>query len=321
MPKQFDYLEFIKKILEFSPRQLEGEIKTSNFIKYFLKKNNIKYFKQIFTTEIPLVKKKSLTVDGVSIDCEASCFISGDISDKSVILSSLIPSAVCQNTANINFNPKCPSISCSNYYFAPAISVTHKGLLKILQGTKIKGEIKVDLVKHKIDNILVGNMNNPEYICFAHYDSIKMGAIDNASGVSLLMSVILNNPKTLKNTLFVFSANEELSYDKPIYWGHGFRVFEKKYYNLLAKAKKIIVVDSIGNSSPVILDDSKMIKLGFPINNAKKFIKKIIFIAGDFNHLMSVYHSDLDDGRGIKVKYLKETEKLLFEMIKNISLF
>lgn len=318
MPKKFDYLKFIKNLLEFSPRQLKGERETSKFLKSFLKKNNIKYFKQVFTTEIPLVKKKVLKVDGMNIDCEASCFIGGDIFDKSVILSSLIPSAVCQNTANINFNPKCSSISCSNYYFAPAVSVTHKGLLKILQGNKIKGKVEVDLIKHEIDNILVGNIINPEYICFAHYDSIKMGAIDNASGVSLLMSVVLNNSNFLKNTLFVFSANEELSYDKPIYWGHGFRVFEKKYHNLLVKAKKIIIVDSIGNSSPVVLNNPKMIKLGFPINNIKKFIQKIIFIAGSFEHLMSVYHSNLDDGRGIKVKYLKETEEMLFKIIKKI---
>lgn len=71
--------------------------------------------------------------------------------------------------------------------------------------------------KHNSLNILVGNNINPKNIFFAHYDSVGIGATDNASGVGILMNIIINFPKSLRDNLFVFSGNEELSYDYPTY--------------------------------------------------------------------------------------------------------
>lgn len=316
MNKNFDPILFINELIQFSPRQLKGETKAALFIISLLKKNKIPYFLQKFDVKIPIVKKAILRTDKKEIECDGCCFIGGEISNKEYIISSLLPSKICQNNANLNFNPKCSTISNSNYYFAPAISITHKGLFEILKARNIKGKVDVVPTNHKAINILVGNKKNPKFICFAHYDSIKKGAIDNASGVALLMNIILSKHDELKNTLYVFSASEELSYDKPVYWGYGFRVFEKEYYQLFKKAKKIIVIDSIGNGQTVILNDLEMVKLGFPIKNIKKLAKKIILITGDFEQLMTVYHSDIDDGRGIKKEYLSEAYKLtLSEMI------
>lgn len=313
MNKKFDSISFINTLIQFSPRQLKGETKTALFIISLLEKNKVPYFLQKFNVKVPVVKKAILKADKKKIECDGCCFIGGEISDKEYIISSSFPSKICQNDANLNFNPKCPTISNNNYYFAPAISVTHKGLFEILKAKNVKGRVDITPTNHKAINILVGNKKDPKFICFAHYDSIKKGAIDNASGTALLMDIVLSNPDKLKNTLYVFSASEELSYDKPIYWGYGFRVFEKKYYQLLKKAKKNIVIDSIGNGQTVVLNDLEIIRLGFPIKNVKKLAKKIVLLTGNFEQLMTVYHSDIDDGRGIKRKYLDEAYSILLE--------
>ncbi len=315
MKKTFNHLFFIKQLLKYSPRQHTNEIKTAEFLMMYLDQQNITYQQHKFLARTPHFKKSLLIVDGKKLACDACGMVSGKIHNKNIILSSLLSSSICQNDANINFNPKCITISNSNHYFAPAISVDHNVLYKILKAKKVQGEILVEKLKHTAINILVGNTINPEVICFAHYDSIKTGAIDNASGVSIIMSAILKNQKSLKNVLYVFSANEELSYNKPVYWGYGFRVFEKKYFKQMENAKKIITIDSVGNGKTEIIKNKPIIKLGFPIININKWRKKIIFITGDFDHLMTVYHSDIDDGRGLSKKYLNEATDILIQQI------
>lgn len=314
--KYFTTLAFIKKLLTFSPRQFEGETKTAEYIMSVLDSYNILYKLQYFTVKLPYIKKANLYIDGKPAKAEGCCFVSGNINNKDKIISSLLSSRICQNDANINFNPKCPKISKSNHYFAPALSVTHKTLAAILKAKKIIGRVVIRPIQHKSVNILVGNFKNPKYICFAHYDSIKKGAIDNASGVAIMMEVLLTKPETLKNTLYNFSANEELSYDRPIYYGHGYRVFEKKYHKQLTLAKKIIIIECVGNGKPIFLKSYNILKMGFPIVNLKKWQKKIKILTANFEHLMTVYHSDLDDGRGIKSLYLNQAREALLKEIK-----
>lgn len=310
----FNHLLFIKTLLNFSPRQLKGEKKAAEFIISFLKKNNIDYTLQKFRLKLPKVKKNDLKADGEKLEAESCSFVSGKISAKDKIISSLLSSLICQNEANINFNPQCPAVSCANHYFAPAVAVTHRTLFKILKAKEIKAEVIVDKVKHQAKNILVGNQKNPQSICFAHYDSVKKGALDNASSVSVLAAAILKRPQLLKNTLYVFSACEELSYEKPIYRAYGYRVFEKKYSDVLSRAKKIIVLECVGDGKPnVIANKSPLLYLGFSIKNFSKLQNKIRIITGDFNHCLTIYHSDLDDGRGLKKKYLIAAEKALYK--------
>ena len=228
--KNFNFQQFIQKIVSFSPRQLEHETKTANFIKNFLQENAINFNEHYFDIKIPLWEEAELQADNENIPCSPCGMQSGKITHKSNVLSSLWPSAICQEKENINFNPQCDTISKPNHYFAPSVAVNHSGLSKILKAKKILGHIKVRPVSHKAVNIMVGNTHSPSTVCFAHYDSIEKGAIDNASGVAVMMATILNNPKFLETNLFIFAACEELSYDKPIYWGKGFREFEKRYF-------------------------------------------------------------------------------------------
>ncbi len=285
----------------------------AGFIRDALSNYGIKCREQKFTTFIPQTKKAFLYADNKKVECQACCYISGTVKGKDSLLSSLIPSRFFLEKANINFNPECPeTISCSNFYFAPALAISRNEVQKLLQAKRIRGKVVVKKIKHRAVNILVGNIENPQTICFAHYDSINMGAIDNASGVAVVMGAILLRPDTLAATLYVFSANEELSYDNPTYWGHGFRVFEKKFLAVMKKAKKIVVIDSIGNGSTYITQDPNLQYLGFPIKNLESLRKKVFAMTGDFHHLMSVYHSDADDMRGLKDCYLKEaSQKLL----------
>ena len=130
--------------------------------------------------------------------------------------------------------------------------------------------------KQNTYQILIGNIKTPRNIIFSHFDSIGNGAIDNASGTAIMIQVILSNKKSLKDNLFVFDGNEEISYDKPVYWGKGYRNFEKKYGKQISKAEKLIVIDCVG-----------------------------------YDKLMNVYHSDLDIPELIKESYLEEALEIL----------
>jgi len=316
MKHKFNHIQFIKKIISFSPRQLEGENKTAEFIIQFLKERGIKSYCHNFTVKIPKTIKAKLIVDGENIFCKNTGFIGGKIKGKNNILSSLISSNFSCDLSNINFNPNCSdNISLCTFYFAPSVAVHRNSIPVILKGEKVEGETIVTSVKHKAANILVGNRKNPRVICFTHYDSIELGVIDNASGVSVMTEAIIENPKSLDDVLYVYSAVEEISYDNPTYWGYGFRQFEKKYFQMMMKTEKIVVVDSLGNGNPRIVKDPELLNLGFPIVNLKKWSDKIIFISGDIDKLMNVYHSDADNISQINSDYLKKGTKMLMKKV------
>lgn len=312
----FNQKEFIKKIISFGERQGEAESNTADFITNFLIEKNIEYFLHNFITFIPNIKDSSLVVDGNNVDCYATSFVSGEIIGNGDIVSSLIPSKFLLDYSNINFNPVCTKISRSNHYFAPSIAVSKKDLSKVMDGTDIKAKVDVEKKEHSSKNILVGNIKNPKSIIFAHYDSVLIGATDNASGVSVMMDVIINNEDLLQNSLFVFSGNEELSYDKPFYWGHGFRAFEKEYLEVMCNADSLLVVDCVGNGKPVIVDDLHICQLAFPIAQIDEFAKKTQVMHADMDKLFKVYHSELDDIGQLDNIYLDEASSLLVKELK-----
>lgn len=313
----FNVIKFINDIAAFSPRQGKNEEKTAQFIIQSLGDLDQDYQEQKFTTEIPVTKKEVLIADGEEIKCKGCSFIGGKIDNKNNIVSSLISSQPLIDHSNINFNPACKGISLSNFYFAPSVAVNSSDLNKIINAKEVQGIVDVASYKHQSSNILVGNTKDPKNILFAHYDSIEKGVIDNASGVGALMYMIFKYRKVLENSLLVFSGNEELSYDHPIYWGHGFRVFEDKYKSLLNKSKKIFIVDCVGNTEAVINKDKELIDKGFPLKNLDKLKNKIFFAHGDIDNLMEVYHSDLDIIEGVSEKNIIDAVKLLVSNLEN----
>lgn len=309
--KKFNKIEFIKAIIQFGERQGVQESKVADLILKTLQENNVNYFVQEFKTKIPFTKNCELLVDEELIPCKSTSFISGIIQSKDNLVSSLIPSKYLINHSNINFNPQCNSISKSNYYFAPSIAICKKDLIKIIQAKEINARVDVDPVDHLSKNILVGNLNNPKNIYIAHYDSIETGAIDNASGVSVIMDIIINLRHSLKSTLFVFSGNEELSYDQPTYWGHGFRAFEAQFKKQLINSYKVLIIDCVGNGIANIIDEDNLKYLAFPIHDLDKIKEKVKIVAADMHNLMSVYHSCEDNINCVNEKYLNQAQEII----------
>jgi len=302
-------IEIVEKILAIGERQFAGERKTATFIKDFLRKNNIEFKTQNFFTLSPKIKKAELKIGNSTIDCEATGFISGTVNTK-LILNSLESSQLHLFESNINSNPACKSVSLSNFYFAPSIAIKNTDKRKI-QTKNVVAEIKVTKKKYQSENILVGNMKNPVNIFFGHYDSIKTGAIDNASGIGVMLKLVLDRPELLFDSLFCFCGNEELSYDKPIYWGHGYRVFEKKYFTLLKRCSKILVVDCVGNGKTIGITDKNILIKAFPIKNIRDLADKIIAVSGNIPKLMKVYHSNDDTIKQLDEKFLQDTLKFI----------
>lgn len=312
----FNSREIIRKMVNFSPRQLEGEDMARKLIIDTLEEARIPFILQKFQVGIPEYKKYYLKADGKSVKCLPTALKSGEVTGKDNMISSLIFSLDSSETPNINFNPHCKVISLPTFYFSPSFSVAPKDLGKIFNAKNVRGFVDIGKINHTSYNILVGNNRTPKNIYFAHYDGLGKGALDNASGVAACLDALLKDPSSKKDNLIVFSGAEELSFDNPNYWGYGFRVFEKKYKNLLIKSKNIIIVDCVGSDKPALITDPEVLFLGFPIVNFKKLSNKILMLSSctDFNKLMKVYHSDMDDINGINKKYFDMAVKKLLEI-------
>lgn len=311
----FNSYKFISQLLKFSPRQLGNETKAGNYLVALLRQNNIALSLQKFSFDYPDLIKAVLIADGRKIACQAISFVSGKIMGKNNLISSL--SAAKRDFPFISFNPHCPAVSASGRSIShPALAIARNDLVKIFSAKKVNGEVVVKKIRHLSQNILVGNLTNPQNLIFSHYDSINSGAVDNASGVAVSLQLIINRSDILRNNLFILSGNEELSYDFPVYWGHGYREFEKKYLHLIQRAKKILIVDCVGNARPRSYSDAYWVNEGFPIKNVNKFLPKTVLIAGDLDKLMTVYHSKLDNLKQIKKIYLNQAYYYLLKLLK-----
>ena len=307
--------EIIRTLTAFGERQLGKEIEACSYILQVLDNEQIHYSIQEFDTEIPTYQHCSLMVDGEVLEVLPSGLISGTLTNNHTILSSLISSQKNLYDANINFNPTCTYISRSNHYFAPAFSIKKSDVQKVIDAKDIAGKLEVIKTKHQSKNILVGNTKNPTTIIFSHYDSIGIGAVDNASGTALSIELIAEFPELLKLVLFVLCGNEELSYDEPIYWGHGYRCFEKEYGKLLKATAQILVLDSFGHTKPIIFSDVSTMKLAFPITNIATYASKTKVIAGDIDELMQFYHAENDIPENIKDAYIEATKNVVLSFL------
>ena len=292
---EFNPISCIKTLCALKKRQLEGAQKAALYIKNILQENAVLFSSELLATTVPRFISANLLIDGTPIPCLATGLKSGIIKSKKTIISSLTSSQSFLYEENINFNPLCATaISRSNHYFAPSIAVLRDDVNRILQATTVIGEIKVKPTEYINEQIFVGNQKNPDNILFCHYDSLGPGATDNASGVAVLLSLIIETPMLLNTCLFVFDGNEELSYDQPIYWGNGYRVFENRYGRLLENAGRIFVVDCVGDSTVSFINDPTICRLAFPIKQLERYLKKITLVSGDYDTLMQVYHSEAD---------------------------
>lgn len=289
-----DMINLIKQLCALGHRQLQQETAAFELLVQLLDQAKINYATQTYATFIPDFKSATLVADGMNIDAVATSFVSGEINGKDNLVSSLISSQPLIDTPNLNFNPACLGISRSNHYFAPSVAIAAKDVSRICAAKVVNATVVVGKTPHQSCNILVGNTTRPKNILICHVDSVGPGATDNAAGVAVLMKLVTDYPELLSNNLFVFAGNEELSYDYPVYWGHGYRVFEQEYGQQLAQANNILVVDCVGNGPTTFSQDPHLVHIGFPLSQAAVLKEKITMVYGDFDRLMAVYQSDLD---------------------------
>lgn len=313
-------MKFTAKLCSFAPRLGKNEQRTADFIIKTLGENEIKYYSQKFKAAIPIWKKAELFADGDKIACKNTSLVSGKILGKENIISSLASLDEGKNKYNINFSPLADIICTADFYHHPSIAVKYSDLPKILKAKDVQGEVIVEKFTYDSQNILVGNRKNPKFLVFAHYDCIGSGgAVDNASGVSVAMHAIFNYPELLDCTLFIFSGCEEIAYDNYKINGIGFRKFEQKFSLIMKKAKRIYVLDGVGNGAPHFTQDFNLLDITLQVKMLKSIQKKVFLMQGDVDKIMDVYHSDKDTIDQLSEKYLKESSSFLFDNIKEVS--
>ncbi len=306
----------MKNLTALGTRQGAALKKAYSHISSVLTKNQIPFRTETYRTALPVWKKWSLKTEKGAIPCLPTGLTSGTITNAYALVSSLVSSRYFLDMPHVNVNPKSSIISRANFSFAPSLAISRESLKALCNARNIRGELRVEKKMQDTRQILIGNTKNPKKILFSHFDSVGTGAADNASGTALMLQLISEDPQLLNNNLFVLDGNEELSYDYPVYWGRGYRNFEKKYARQISKAKRLIVVDCIGYAPTEILSKGPIIKLAFPIQKINLLAKKIVLITSDYDTLMGVYHSDDDTLSRIKKRFIDEALEKLKMLLK-----
>jgi hypothetical protein len=276
-----------------------------------LEKAGIDFFDQYFKVSIPFDEGSYILLDnGEKIIGKANSFVSGYFEEKNIYSSQNINQEI--SIPHINYNQYYDAFSGVIFYDFPVINIKKSDLIKVINSEEIKVYVNVKRKLIKTENILVGNIKNPKNIIFTHFDTIFNGALDNSSGTATLLYGIINNKININENLIVFSGCEELSYDRPYYWGYGYRVFEYEYKEILEKSKKIIVYDMLGHSKPILTKD--YIKEAFPIMSEYLYEKSIL-ISESNNDWIKFYHSDADTIDKINEDYIEEGLNLLLKIL------
>jgi len=304
---EYKIIDIIKDLEKFSPRNNEESLnKTSNYIKENLQKAGIDFLDQDFSVPIPSDEGSYIILDnGEKIIGKANSFVSGSFEEKNIYSSQNIKQEI--NIPHINYNQYYDAFSGVIFYDFPVINIKKSDLIKVVNSQKIEVYVNVKKTLIKTENILVGNIKNPKNIIFTHFDTIFNGALDNSSGTATLLYGIISNKINLKENLIVFSGCEELSYDKPYYWGYGYRAFEYQYKEILEKSERIIVYDMFGHSEPILTKE--YIKEAFPIMSEYLYDKSIQITESN-NDWIKFYHSEADTIDKININYIKQALEL-----------
>lgn len=303
-----DYRILLNKLTDIGPRYAGNEITAARILEVWLSSLKIPFITQPFKTDVPVCTKAELVVDGEKINCLGSTLCSGEIPNGEYLISHF--GYTGKTPYNIAYSPVTDEISVVDHYKVPSVSISRKDVVKIVMAKSVRGIVDVKRTKIDTENILVGNIENPEKIVFAHFDSIiGKGAVDNAGSVAMMMSFITNHSNLLNNILFIFSGNEEMAYDEYKLSGYGFRVFENQYGNKLALAKKIIVMDGIGVGKPNFTQNG--LDWVLQLRMLDKIRKKVFWLQNDQTPVLQYFHTHKDNPEIIKDQYLLGAEELL----------
>ena len=305
--------DFIQKLASIFPRYGVDEMRAAKVIADELTSNNITYVEEKFKASVPRIINANLFVDGVEVPCLGSSFATGDIESNKFLIDSLNDPEE-HLPYSIGYSSASDEISVVSFFDEPSVTVSKKYIPQIKLAKTVFGHVEVAQEKFNTENILVGNTINPKNIIVAHFDSIiGPGAMDNAAAVSVLMEIIKTNQSILQDNLFLFSGNEEISYEKLPYSGHGYREFESLHSPQLDSAYQIIVVDGIGISSPNFTQEQLDIVLQFKSLNSLR--SKIYWLQNDQSLVLQNYHSLTDTIDKINPIFLEEAKDLLIKKI------
>lgn len=308
-------IKIIKKLIEVSPRFGKNEMKAAKVIKNELKILGINFLEEPFKTSVPKNIKAKLWVDGKNVECIGSSFISGEIkSNKYLINAFEYPDK--NLPYNISYSPVTDEISVVDFYEEPSVTISRKSIKKVINAKKIKGFVKVKKEIIDSENILIGNVENPNNIVIAHFDSIiGDGVLDNAGAVAMLLEMIKQNKKILEKTLVIMSGNEEIAYDDYKHKsGYGFRMFELNHKNLLVNSDQIVIVDGIGVGEPDFTQDG--LDWVFQVKMLDQIRSKVYWLENDQNIVRKYFHTKADTLDNIQEIYLKKTLSLLIDHLK-----
>jgi hypothetical protein len=307
-------LDFVAEFCKISPRLGRKEAEAAKIIEKKLIGFNIPFLRQPFKSAFPLCLKAELKVDGKLIPCLGSSLVSGQIPNAKYLVSAFGYSGE-KKPYNINYNPITDEISAVDFYPVPSVAISRQSLMKVFMAKKVFGKVRVRKEFFKSRNILVGNLKNPKNIVFAHYDSVVAdGALDNAGAVAVMLGTIAAKKALLKNTLFVFAGNEEISYDNyKTKSGYGFRVFEKKYSQLLVNCRKIIVMDGVGISKP--LYSQQGLSMVFQVRMLDKIKNKVFWLQNDLAKVFRFSHTKADTVHNLREKYLQAVQRFLINKL------
>jgi|GEM_PF-458984 len=317
-------IQIIGELCEFSPRQLTGEEDAAAYIQEELRNSSIDFIVENYRVKIPEVFDAWLEINGKRYESpriEGCSKVSGEISGKISFEDSTNPSgSLGMFNGVIACNSHCETASQAQWYPIPALAVDPE-LFTIAQDAfnasgNISGHVNVDVFDHIGQNILVGNTVDPQKIILTHYDCLKKGAFDNASGVAVLMKSIHKVRDKLNSALFAICGNEEICCEPSIYGGMGYRKMMEYHPNLFEGCEEVFVVDSVGVGESKFLtyeDDCQHSYAGFPVGNEyfEQIQTKLKLLIGDLNYLYSVYHSDNDVPENLCLDELKRTVEMI----------
>lgn len=308
-----NYKLLLARLTSIGPRYAEKEIEAAKIIEEFLSSHRIPFVTQQFTSEVPVINKAELVVDGEDIQCLGSSVVSGEISSGEYLISHFGYSG--ETPYNIAYSPVTDSISVVDHYSVPSVSISRRDIVKIVMAKSIKGVIEVERKKINTENILVGNCKDPQNIIFAHFDSIiGQGAVDNAGSVAIMMGCILDKSELLGSTLFNFSGTEEMAYDDYKLSGYGFRVFEKQYTHLLKDAQKIVVMDGLGVGQPNFSQNG--LDWVLQLKALDKIRVKVHWLQNDQTPVLQYFHTFDDKLEILKDEYLVAAQEMLVQKLQ-----
>ncbi len=310
-PKQSLFQVFLDNNL--LQRRGPGEVIATNLLIDLLTplvgRNNITI--EEFKNCVPLAVDSSLMVDGKSVTTRPISFKSGKLDKNITAVEFGMKSDFDKGYIAYNMYSKVPSLH--TFFSEPSVAISNNDIKLISNSKSITGFVEIEPYDYVSRNILIGNITNPEGIIFSHIDTVESGFIDNLTGVAAMYDILKSKPNLIDTNLFVFSGNEELSYDGQIYWGKGYRDFENRHKALLDIARQIHVIDCIGQTPHVVHTDRSIIDLAFPLGSIEEYYDKTQLYAGDMDKLMSIYHSDIDNSNAFNKKYYDDALKYILQ--------